>query len=181
MLGANHGTETSSAVIRVFIIAGYGGFGTRLARKAWTTLVGGWHAEQAQVFCTTLPDTIALRADRNEDIGTVLSDAQTDRLIDAARPFQGSRDHVAEARTNNNIAEEYVKAAKSVSGLVRPRLRRNGFHTFEDYTAKKLTFKEPRLSAVGRRRLDPPWVSEDISDRRTFASLCRPIDLRGEG
>lgn len=116
--------KPSRTVNRVLIIGGYGGFGARLARRlaanAWTVLVAGRQVAKARDFCANVPNAIAVRVDRDEDIGAVLVDYHPDLVIDAAGPFQGSHYRVAEACIQRGVAYlDLADARDFVHGISR--------------------------------------------------------------
>lgn len=86
---------------RVIVLGGYGGFGARLSRRlaadGWEVLIAGRDGGAAARLAADLPNAVGLVADRNGDLGSLLEDHYPLLLIDAAGPFQGSGDHVAEA------------------------------------------------------------------------------------
>jgi hypothetical protein len=78
----------------VLIIGGYGGFGARLSKRlakaGWKVLVAGRRLDAATTFCATLPGSVPIEANRNGELGPLLSDLKPDLVVDAAGPFQGS-------------------------------------------------------------------------------------------
>ncbi|MDH7797209.1 MULTISPECIES: SDR family oxidoreductase [unclassified Beijerinckia] len=83
----------------MLIIGGYGGFGARLTRRLLAqghqVLVAGRSADKAEAFCAPLPMATAVVADRNGDLGPLLSAHHPKLVIDAAGPFQNSDNRLA--------------------------------------------------------------------------------------
>lgn len=83
----------------MLIIGGYGGFGARLTRRLLAqghqVLVAGRSADKAAAFCAPLPMATAVVADRNGDLGPLLSAHHPKLVIDAAGPFQNSDNKLA--------------------------------------------------------------------------------------
>jgi NAD(P)-dependent dehydrogenase (short-subunit alcohol dehydrogenase family) len=75
----------------VLIIGGYGGFGARLSKRlakaGWKVLVAGRRLDAATTFCATLPGSVPIEANRNGELGPLLSDLKPDLVVDAAGPF----------------------------------------------------------------------------------------------
>jgi NAD(P)-dependent dehydrogenase (short-subunit alcohol dehydrogenase family) len=88
-------------VSRILVIGGYGGFGARLTRRlvagGHQVIVAGRSADKASVFCTGLPGTEPLVADRANGIGLAMARERPELVIDAAGPFQASGYTVPEA------------------------------------------------------------------------------------
>ena len=86
---------------KVLVLGGYGGFGSRLSRRlasdGFEVLVAGRNFEAAEALANQLPNATALRADRNGDMATIISEHKPFLLIDAAGPFQHSDFRVAQA------------------------------------------------------------------------------------
>jgi Domain of unknown function (DUF4166)/Saccharopine dehydrogenase NADP binding domain len=86
--------------VRVFVLGGYGIFGTRLCRllaayPQLTLLVGGRSLSSAQALCKTLPGPAAcepLRVNRDTLQAADLLQLQVDVVIDASGPFQAYGD-----------------------------------------------------------------------------------------
>jgi NAD(P)-dependent dehydrogenase (short-subunit alcohol dehydrogenase family) len=101
MLAAAARYGRPAAVRRVLILGGYGGFGARLSRRlaqdGFQVLVAGRDRAKAQAFAATLANAVAIYADRDGDLASILVEHKPALLIDAAGPFQGSGYHVPEA------------------------------------------------------------------------------------
>lgn len=78
----------------VLLLGGYGGFGSRLARRlsgdGWRVLIAGRDPATAERLAAKLPDAIGLAADRTADLAPLLDLHRPDLVIDAAGPFQQS-------------------------------------------------------------------------------------------
>ena len=85
----------------ILILGGYGGFGGRLSRrlaaKGYNVLVAGRDIERARHFCCNITGAVAVQADRDAPLMTLLERLRPTLVIDAAGPFQGSSYHVPEA------------------------------------------------------------------------------------
>jgi saccharopine dehydrogenase-like NADP-dependent oxidoreductase len=78
----------------VLLLGGYGGFGSRLARRlsgdGWRVLIAGRDASAAERLAATLPGASGFAADRTADLAPLLELHRPDLVIDAAGPFQQS-------------------------------------------------------------------------------------------
>ncbi|MBN8952605.1 MULTISPECIES: SDR family oxidoreductase [unclassified Rhizobium] len=99
MLVADARTGEPHPLTKILVLGGYGGFGSRLSRRlagdGFQVLIAGRNLETAQALARHLPNAMALQADRNGDIATILDEHKPFLLIDAAGPFQQSDDRVA--------------------------------------------------------------------------------------
>lgn len=97
-MGADQGSAR-----RVFVLGGYGGFGGRvailLARAGFAVTVAGRTLARAEAFCRLHPDCAfrPLALDRAGDLAARLAAERPWLVVDAAGPFQGSDNRVAEA------------------------------------------------------------------------------------
>jgi predicted dinucleotide-binding enzyme len=84
----------------VLILGGYGGFGSRLARRlsadGFPVLVAGRSLAKAEAFAQTLPGARGIAADRSGDLRALLEQVRPALVVDAAGPFQNGSHSLAE-------------------------------------------------------------------------------------
>jgi len=133
MLGPAPRAEGAYSLSRILVLGGYGGFGARLTRRlagaGHHVLVAGRSAESAAAFCAGLAGTEPVVADRNGDIGKLLTKHRPDLLIDAAGPFQGSGHQVPFACARASVPYLDLADARAfvaAIGAVDEEARRGG-------------------------------------------------------
>jgi hypothetical protein len=88
-------------VKRILVLGGYGGFGSRIARRLWEAghevVVAGRSLEKAQAFCAGKPRMRPLQLNRSDGLKKPLADERPWAVVDAAGPFQVTDYAVAEA------------------------------------------------------------------------------------
>lgn len=79
---------------RIFLLGGYGGFGSRLAKRlvsaGYEVVVAGRSASKAEAFCRGQPNMRPLQTDIATGIGPVLERERPFAVVDAAGPFQNA-------------------------------------------------------------------------------------------
>jgi hypothetical protein len=122
VLGAISGARGARALSRILVLGGYGGFGARLSRRlaarGHDVIVAGRNLAKAEAFCAGHARMTPRVADRNGDIGGVLTACRPEILIDAAGPFQGSDFRVPEACARAGVSYiDLADARAFVTGI----------------------------------------------------------------
>lgn len=109
---------------KVLVLGGYGGFGSRLARRlagdGFQVLVAGRNHHAAETLARQLPHAIGLSADRNGDLTPILKQHAPFLLIDAAGPFQQSDHRVARACIAAGVHYIDLADARDFVGAISP-------------------------------------------------------------